>query len=80
MSQRLAAVAGAFVFVALALMPSGSPGAPVAADELWRAAGVTPAAGARKAADFTLPDTMGQRVRLEQFRGRLVMLYFWATW
>jgi peroxiredoxin len=28
----------------------------------------------------TLPDLGGERVALQSHRGRLVMLYFWATW
>lgn len=32
------------------------------------------------APDFTLPDLGGQQVSLSQFRGRIVMLDFWATW
>ncbi len=31
-------------------------------------------------ADFTLPDIEGQEVRLSDFRGKTVMLTFWATW
>jgi peroxiredoxin len=32
------------------------------------------------AADFTLPDLQGQRVRLSDFRGKVVFLNLWATW
>jgi peroxiredoxin len=31
-------------------------------------------------ADFRLPDIDGQQVRLSDFRGKTVMLTFWATW
>jgi len=29
---------------------------------------------------FALPDLNGNTVRLEDFKGRVVMLVFWATW
>lgn len=32
------------------------------------------------APDFTLLDLEGKKVRLSQFRGKIVYLYFWATW
>lgn len=37
------------------------------------------ARGAR-APDFSLPDLDGRIVTLSQFRGRPVLLFFWATW
>lgn len=33
-----------------------------------------------QASDFTLRDIAGQEVRLSSFRGRPVLLTFWATW
>jgi len=30
--------------------------------------------------DFVLPDPAGKKVSLKDFRGKLVMLNFWATW
>lgn len=29
---------------------------------------------------FTLPDLEGKRVQLEDFRGQVLLLFFWATW
>jgi len=29
---------------------------------------------------FTLPDLTGKAVGLEALRGKLVLLFFWATW
>jgi cytochrome oxidase Cu insertion factor (SCO1/SenC/PrrC family) len=67
------------LFLALLLVSS-----PTMADtsdaELWRAIGVSPAAKPVKAPSFTLRDLAGHAVSLDQFRGRVVMLYFWATW
>ena len=34
----------------------------------------------RMAPDFTLTDASGQRVKLSDFRGRVILLNFWATW
>ena len=34
----------------------------------------------REAPNFKLSDLSGRQVSLEQFRGRIVMLDFWATW
>lgn len=30
--------------------------------------------------DFTLPDLNGKQVRLTDFRGKVILLNFWATW
>src|SRR5262249_51447765 len=34
----------------------------------------------KQAPDFTLKDSHGQVVRLSDFRGKVVLLDFWATW
>ena len=34
----------------------------------------------RSAPDFTLPSAAGPNLRLQEQRGRVVMLNFWATW
>lgn len=33
-----------------------------------------------KAPDFTLPDMNGKKVSLSEFRGKAIILNFWATW
>ena len=35
---------------------------------------------AKPAPAFALPDLTGKTVRLVDFRGKVVLLYFWATW
>ena len=34
----------------------------------------------REAPDFSLPDAQGRTIRLSAFRGKAVVLNFWATW
>ena len=34
----------------------------------------------QSATDFTLENLEGKKVSLSDFRGRVVLLYFWATW
>lgn len=48
-------------------------------------AAVRPAAtddlqGLDRAPDFALADTYGDKVRLSDFRGKIVVLHFWAEW
>lgn len=48
--------------------------------DLWRAAGIGRAACQVPAPSFQLQDLAGNRVDLRQFRGRIVLVYFWASW
>jgi hypothetical protein len=48
--------------------------------KLWDAAGVTQLTERTEAPSFALTDLTGQEIDLQDLRGRLVMLYFWATW
>ena len=71
----------AWTLLGLAVLVAASSAALAPSDaELWQAAGVRPAAQSVMAPAFNLRDVAGHLVSLEQFRGRLVMLYFWATW
>jgi cytochrome oxidase Cu insertion factor (SCO1/SenC/PrrC family) len=65
----------------LGILLAGSSAAFAVSDaDLWKAAGVRPAAQPVMAPAFSLRDVGGHTISLEQFRGRVVMLYFWATW
>ncbi len=45
-----------------------------------QAAGMTPVAGLPAAPALALPDLDGKRSDLADYRGRLVLVNFWATW
>ena len=47
---------------------------------LWRAAGVVQVSSPAPAPPLSLRDLSGELVDLRSLRGRVVMLYFWATW
>ena len=51
-----------------------------ASDELMAAAGFTRFLESRRAPEFDLKNLEGNRVRLKDYRGRIVLLNFWATW
>ncbi len=49
-------------------------------DDLMSAAGVMKFKAEFMALDFTINDVEGKRVELDDFRGKVVLLAFWATW
>ena len=64
------------VVVALALLTVGGAGA--APD--FASLQVQPYEPPKPAPALALPDLDGKTVRLEDFRGKVVLLFFWATW
>jgi len=53
---------------------------PTSEVDLWRAAGIARAARQVRAPSFQLQALAGNRVDLRQFRGRIVLVYFWGSW
>ncbi len=65
------------LLAALALL---LPGKMIAADDPWAAARFIKSREKPVATDFTTLDINGETVRLKEFRGKVVMLFFWASW
>jgi cytochrome oxidase Cu insertion factor (SCO1/SenC/PrrC family) len=67
--------------IALAVSPAAAqPAASPVDPALWHAAGISVAVPPMQAPPFSLASLSGEPVDLRALRGRLVMVYFWATW
>ena len=81
---RWVAAAVAALGVALFAVPFlRGPDRPASADEgvsLPAGAGTCPASKGSANFDFTLKDVSGADVRLSDYKGKVVLLNFWATW
>ncbi len=66
----------ALLFVFFIFFPSSAAAGP----DLFYDAGFIQARQQIEAPDFTLSDLTGKQVRLTDYRGKVVLLYFWATW
>ena len=71
MSRRITVICGA-----LALLTIGGAGAAPDFESLQVQTYEPP----KPAPAFALPSLDGHTVRLEDFRGKVVLLFFWATW
>ena len=66
---------------ALGVLSIGAAAGPAATAGLdFGAMQVQPYEPPKPAPAFALPDLEGKTVRLEDFRGKVLLLFFWATW
>jgi cytochrome oxidase Cu insertion factor (SCO1/SenC/PrrC family) len=66
----------ALVGVAVALLATAA----FAAEPDFEAIGALPFRPPKPAPVFALPDLHGNTVRLADLRGKVVLVFFWATW
>ncbi len=75
----LAVLAGLVALTGILHVAAVAPDTTREAD-LWRAAGIARTARQVPAPLFQLQGLSGNRVDLREFRGRIVLVYFWASW
>jgi cytochrome oxidase Cu insertion factor (SCO1/SenC/PrrC family) len=66
--------------IAAALWATVAAAQPAAAPAVWEKMGVTVYESPKPAPAFALPTLDGRTVRLEDYRGKALLLFFWATW
>jgi cytochrome oxidase Cu insertion factor (SCO1/SenC/PrrC family) len=76
MSARFAAAS----VLAAALWATVAAAQPAAAPAAWEKMGVQVYESPKPAPVFALPALDGRSVRLEDYRGKALLLFFWATW
>ena len=77
MSARPLAAA---ILIAAALWAEAAAAQPAAAAPAWEKLGVQAYESPRPAPAFALPALDGRTVRLENAKGKALLLFFWATW
>ena len=66
--------------LAAALWAAVAAAQPAAAPPAWEKMGVAAYEPPKAAPAFALPTLDGHTVRLEDYRGKALLLFFWATW
>ena len=66
--------------IAAALWAPAAAAQPAAAPAAWEKMGVQAYEPPKPAPAFALPALDGRTVRLEDYRGKALLLFFWATW
>jgi cytochrome oxidase Cu insertion factor (SCO1/SenC/PrrC family) len=66
--------------IAAALWATVAAAQPAAAPAAWERMGVFVYESPQPAPAFALPALDGRTVRLEDYRGKALLLFFWATW
>ena len=74
--RRLAAA----TLIAAALWAAAAAAQPAAAPPAWEKLGVQAYEAPKPAPPFALPALDGRTVRLEDQKGKALLLFFWATW
>jgi cytochrome oxidase Cu insertion factor (SCO1/SenC/PrrC family) len=71
---------GAAGVIAAALWATVAAAQPAAAPAAWEEMGVQAYESPKPAPAFALPALDGRTVRLEDQKGKALLLFFWATW
>lgn len=66
--------------IAAALLATVAAAQPTAAPAAWEKMGVQAYESPKPAPAFALPALDGRTVRVEDYRGKALLLFFWATW
>ncbi|HJR04483.1 MAG TPA: redoxin domain-containing protein [Methylomirabilota bacterium] len=70
----------ASILIAAALWAGAAAAQPAAAPPGWETLGIHAYESPRPAPAFALPALDGRTVRLEDRKGKALLLFFWATW
>ena len=70
----------ALTLIAAALWAGAAAAQPAAAPPAWEKMGVQAYESPRPAPAFALPALDGRTVKLEDQKGKALLLFFWATW